>query len=78
MKTLDKLLGEITPLPWNEDTPFAATGKQYWADQSYRHHAANVLPELVRLLTKITNTNDPVLIQEWATEALTKAKEVKA
>lgn len=44
---LNELLKEITPLPWTEDTAFPIQGKEFWVNQAYRRHAANVLPELV-------------------------------
>lgn len=80
---LDELLKKITPLPWNENTPFAATGQQYWNDQKYRHHAANHLPALVDALRKIAALQDGNArlleggCQKIAQKALADAEKVK-
>ena len=49
---LDELLYQITPLPWTESTMFPCQGKEFWANQAYRRHAANMLPELLAVVAR--------------------------
>ena len=47
------------------------------AHAAYVLHAANLFPDLVKALERISNGNDVGRMSEWAQDALTRAKEVK-
>jgi hypothetical protein len=71
---LEQILKRITPLPWDEKTPFPVQGKEFWANQSYRRHAANVLPELIEAVKNDLNGRHS---HEQLARALARAEEVR-
>jgi hypothetical protein len=82
---LQKLLEEITPLPWTNKTRLgAANYDQLKANAIYRRHAANMLPELVAAGMKMANRgpfmplDEALEIENNFYKALARAEKVEA